>query len=66
MAQHMNKNKETAMARQQEVFEAALRQAALERDRAERELQLCHAASPSALPQAPPQSHLPDHQTGML
>ncbi|XP_063868539.1 A-kinase anchor protein 9-like isoform X4 [Scylla paramamosain] len=65
VAQRINKNKEAAMARQQEVFEATLRQAALERDQAQKELEQWHAASasPSPAAQMAPPLRPPEQQT---
>lgn len=59
----MGKDKEAAMARQQEVFEAALQKTSQERSQSGDEPEQ-HSASASPALQMLPQSHLADQQTG--
>lgn len=59
----MRKDKEAAMARQQEVFEATLQQTSQERNQTEEESEQHSAASSPARQMLPP-SRAPDQQTG--
>lgn len=63
LAERMSKDKEVAMARQQEVFEAKLHQVMQEKPQTDRELEQ-HSASTSPVLQMLPHSKPTDQQTG--